>query len=858
MTFKYKTNVSKNLLLAVIVISSLLLPFNTASTKTAKEPPKKQPVLEPATQSQYEELNQSLIKAILNEKALLEEIVRKKEELNQLEVVHIREISSIKLQLSASSNLISLSDAHVEDMEKAQASLRQILETVAIRIKELTEEKGDVDQKLKVLDEQKAINEKQIEDIRAHTAALHPLLRKTESQLREISSLFQQKEKYLNDIRGKIDKLIAEWSQIQEETSTILHKMEVRIAERKKEELFRRSKNPLTALGMKEIREEFEELGSFVGRLLTINFWKERIGFIWSSGRVLLVTSLVVFIIVECTLLWARKRFKKYITETTKIEKGWLWIALQLAIWSLPVAGATVFIYGYGLARNLYDTFPPLKLLVLVLLLWLFSSWIIHFIKLIKERLYEEAVSLILRRLRTFISVGRWFILAYLCFQEILGRSSSLLLIYRFFLEIFLLGWVMAFARFIRRNILTKPFPDFPRFHVLIKVFIGWLHGIAIVGILLELAGYSFLAILWYLGWGRTAVVGLWGFIFFMVLREWEKVADKDFELSEYSDTVTRSSFEWLIVRLLWVVWLFACIIGVLIAWGAKQAIIFTLFKILNTPIPIGSFSFRLSGLFYAALILAITHVGTKLLKHVLRHRILHNSGLEMGLQESIITISGYALWFFGALAALNALGFSGTSLTVAFGALGVGLGFGLQNIFNNFVSGLILLFERPIQVGDAIEIDGVWGEVKKINFRSTVIQTWDNASLIIPNSEFISGRVTNWSFKDLRIRSNIDIGVAYGSDVELVKKTLLEIANNHPNVLKSPEPSVLFLNFGDSSLTFRLRVWTLIHLRLQVETDIRFEIYRLFNERKIEIPFPQRDIHIRSIVTDASQLKKG
>lgn len=239
--------------------------------------------------------------------------------------------------------------------------------------------------------------------------------------------------------------------------------------------------------------------------------------------------------------------------------------------------------------------------------------------------------------------------------------------------------------------------------------------------------------------------------------------------------------------------------------------------------------------------------MGSRCLRHFLKNRVFRHSGLEVGLQESIASVAGYVLWFVGILAALNALGFSGTSLTVAFGALGVGLGFGLQNIFNNFVSGLILLFERPIQVGDSIEIDGVWGEVRKINVRSTIIQTVDNASMIVPNSEFISGRVVNWSLKDLRIRRNINVGVAYGSDVELVRLTLLEVAQSHPLVYKLPEPSVLFVDFGDSALIFRLRVWTTVPVCLQVETDIRFEINRLFQERGIEIAFPQLDVHLKT-----------
>ncbi|OIP95604.1 MAG: potassium transporter KefA [Syntrophobacteraceae bacterium CG2_30_61_12] len=221
---------------------------------------------------------------------------------------------------------------------------------------------------------------------------------------------------------------------------------------------------------------------------------------------------------------------------------------------------------------------------------------------------------------------------------------------------------------------------------------------------------------------------------------------------------------------------------------------------------------------------------------------------MEPSLQESITSINIYLLWGVGILAGMNALGFSATYLTVVFGALSIGLGFGLQNIFNNFISGLILLFERPIKVGDAVEINGIWGTVTKINVRSTVVQTWDNASLIIPNSEFISTQVTNWTFKDTTLRRHIDVGVAYGSDIHLVRDTLIEIARAHPLVLKRPAPSVLFTDFGDSALMFSLRFWTGINVYLTVETDLRFEIDRLFRERQVEIPFPQQDLHVRTV----------
>ncbi|NQU64881.1 MAG: mechanosensitive ion channel [SAR324 cluster bacterium] len=218
---------------------------------------------------------------------------------------------------------------------------------------------------------------------------------------------------------------------------------------------------------------------------------------------------------------------------------------------------------------------------------------------------------------------------------------------------------------------------------------------------------------------------------------------------------------------------------------------------------------------------------------------------METGLQESITTITVYLIWVFGLITALNLFGLNPTSLMVVFGALGIGLGFGLQSIFNNFMSGLILLFERPIQVGDDIEINSIWATVKKINVRSTLVQTYDNASLIIPNSDLINNQVTNWSFKDKRLRRQITVGVAYGSDIELVRETLLEIGKNTPKVLRYPAPEVLFSDFGDSALIFKLRLWTHIEDFLTVETETRFQIDRLFKERNISIAFPQRDIHL-------------
>jgi potassium-dependent mechanosensitive channel len=337
----------------------------------------------------------------------------------------------------------------------------------------------------------------------------------------------------------------------------------------------------------------------------------------------------------------------------------------------------------------------------------------------------------------------------------------------------------------------------------------------------------------------------LWAVFFFKLFMEWRwYLKTTILDSSEEADR-TGQSIRWLILQLLWLVWFFSVVLSVLLAWGGKQTVIVGFIHLLNYPVTIGNIHFSIMNFIYAFLILVVTQSLTRFWKFILKKKILAGSGLETGLQDSITMITIYTFWVFGILLSLHAFGLGTTSMALAFGALGIGLGFGLQNIFNNFISGIILLFERPIQVGDDVEINGVWATVKKINVRATVVQTYDNASLIIPNSEFISSQVTNWSFKDKRIRRNIDVGVAYGSNIELVREILLEIADNTPRVFKSPKPDVVFRDFGDSALVFRLRVWTDIDNIFKVETAIRFAIDRRFNESGIVIAFPQRDVHV-------------
>lgn len=220
--------------------------------------------------------------------------------------------------------------------------------------------------------------------------------------------------------------------------------------------------------------------------------------------------------------------------------------------------------------------------------------------------------------------------------------------------------------------------------------------------------------------------------------------------------------------------------------------------------------------------------------------------GVDPGVRDVLDTTSMYVLWGLYVLISLFLLGFSFTSLAVVAGGLSVGIGFGLQNIVNNFVAGLILLFGRSIQAGDTIQIDTIWGQVRKVNIRNTVVQTFDNATLFVPNSDLIAGKLVNWTHRDPTVRREIAVGVAYGSNTERVRAILLEVASNHPRVLKHPEPTVQFQNFGESSLDFKLLFWVdNVSTGIATTSDIRFEIDRRFREEGIDIPFPQREVRI-------------
>lgn len=248
-------------------------------------------------------------------------------------------------------------------------------------------------------------------------------------------------------------------------------------------------------------------------------------------------------------------------------------------------------------------------------------------------------------------------------------------------------------------------------------------------------------------------------------------------------------------------------------------------------------------------LLFALVLAAEYLLRRFFTKRLLNRTRLDASLQYAIARIGGYLFILLGFYIALTAVGLNLSSLAVVAGAVGIGIGFGLQNIIHNFVSGIILLAERPIALGDRVEVAGVAGAVSKIRLRSTEIITNDNISIIVPNSDFITHPVTNWSHGDPRVQIRIPVGVAYGTDVEKLKTVLLEVAAENANVLETPKPTVFFDGFGDSALLFELGVWTsaMTHSPRRFRSELNFAIERKLRENRIEIPFPQRDLHLKS-----------
>ncbi len=269
----------------------------------------------------------------------------------------------------------------------------------------------------------------------------------------------------------------------------------------------------------------------------------------------------------------------------------------------------------------------------------------------------------------------------------------------------------------------------------------------------------------------------------------------------------------------------------------------FKLFTLNQIPITV------LSILLFLLLLTGFSILGVWVRK-TLNRRLLKRFKIDAGTRYTLSRVTQYLIISIGVLISFDFVGIDLSSLTVIFGLLSVGIGFGLQNVTANFISGLIILFERPISVGDRVMVSDIEGDIIEINIRSTMVRTVNNISIIVPNSEFVSKDVINYSHGDTTYRLDVNVGVAYGSDLDTVLKALQEVADQNKSVMQKPKPEVHLIEFGDSSWNMQLRAWIPDVKRYpRIRNELNQSIVRTFRKYDVEIPFPQRDLHVRSSV---------
>ena len=318
-----------------------------------------------------------------------------------------------------------------------------------------------------------------------------------------------------------------------------------------------------------------------------------------------------------------------------------------------------------------------------------------------------------------------------------------------------------------------------------------------------------------------------------------------------------------------WLIWMFSAILIALIAivlFGSVPVrfvgqLGMRLRHQLHVPLfMFGSKPFTLLFLLQIGIFIVALGLISRFAMRILERRVMIHTSLAPSQQYAIARILSYVIFLLGVLIGLESLGLNLSSLVVVGGALGLGVGLGLQPIVSNFVAGLILLIAQPVRLGDRIDVGGLLGDIIAIKGRSTWVRTNENVVIIVPNSEFIEKQVTNWTANDRRVRVAIQVGVSYDSDPEMIRELLLKEAGNHKDILQVPAPDVMFLGYGDSTLNFELRVWTeqQVQTPTRLKSDLYYAVFAACRTAGVEIAFPQRDLHIRSISREAAEMLKG
>jgi small-conductance mechanosensitive channel len=287
---------------------------------------------------------------------------------------------------------------------------------------------------------------------------------------------------------------------------------------------------------------------------------------------------------------------------------------------------------------------------------------------------------------------------------------------------------------------------------------------------------------------------------------------------------------------------------------SVRKTMVQSIRELLTAKLEIGSLQISLGHIAAFGITVWLAFLFSKFLRFMLEEDVYPRVNLARGIPYAVSTILHYVILLLGFFLAIAALGIDMTKFTILAGAFGVGLGFGLQTVVNNFVSGLILLFERPVKVGDVVQLGDHAGSLKHIGLRASVLRTWEGSEVIVPNGVLISDEVVNWTFSDQQRGIEVNVGVAYGTDPELVIDLLTGVAELHDDILKEPPPQTFFLGFGESALDFQLRAWIANFERwMTIRSELTVSVNAALRDAGISIPYPQRDLHLQSIAAEFS-----
>jgi potassium-dependent mechanosensitive channel len=794
-----------------------------------------------------EQLAESLDNAVANQRDELESLKGQLRDLENLRDKVQDEIKTYDSQNTAHSQILLTSQLRIENLENAIKNNRFAFRNLSGYFEIFQKRLDSTSILLGQIKERIELVKAQIADIRGSqfSDTWKSLLAATSQSLNKILDEKKQIGEGLHKTEENLLRLI---NDALEENKTIGDKLMLRLEDENKASIFKRF-DSFGDLSGEAIRKE---LGLFWSRIRSVfdsATWSSQ----WIEIKMGGFEQWSVFFVAMALILLLQYQSKVTIRKVEKRCEGPEYdhrrMALVLLRRSLPYFGMVLLFGFYSSLRFSLFNISLGRALFGIFLILLATQWGLDYLKYGFSGPPTVFWSFVSHHIRRFFQIIRTMAIIVLMLSWIAERDSILIWLLRNVLSAVFLSWALVFWLKMKRILFEGRRQGQEIFNLKwIKAIRAWTYLVIGGTLFLNLLGYRMLGGLWFEAWIKTLAILFWGYISLNAVREWRQDFLSETAADIENKKTSKYHIRWTLIQLTQAFCFFAMAVVILWAWDTSGFLTARLADFFNFTVTMGSLKLNVKGIILAVGILYITRFAVRIGRSLLKEKILDRRSLEIGLKDSILTITSYLGWTLGLLLALGIIGVNATSIAVIFGGLSIGIGFGMQTIFNNFFSGLILLFERPIQVGDTVEINGMRAEVKKINVRATVVQTFDNASVIIPNSEFVSKQVTNWSFKDKRMRRNIEIGVAYGSDIDLVQNTMLEIANKKRNVLKYPKPDVIFIDHADSALIFRLRVWVHLDDYWTIPSQIRNEIDHRFRELGIEIAFPQRDLHIRSL----------